>query len=285
MESLRGKTVVITGAASGIGEALARELAARGARLMLADIDAARLEALAAELASAGADCDWSRCDSADEAALMALAGRTERRFGAADVLVNNAGVALVAPVGSLDAHDAHWLMGVNFWGVVHGCRAFLPQLRARPEAVVVNVSSIFAMVSVPTQSMYNASKAAVRAFSDSLREELRDTPVRVLCVHPGGIRTAISRNARIVDLAMVADSAEQMHANFERNARTTPREAALQILLAIARRRTRLLIGFDAILFDLAYRLAPARASSWVTGLMRRMRARRGSGSAASHQ
>lgn len=158
---------MITGAASGIGEALARELAARGSRLMLADIDAPRLEGLAAELRAAGADCDASRCDSGDEAALMVLAEHTERRFGAADVLVNNAGVVLVAPVQSLQARDAHWLI-----------------------------------------------------------------------VHPGGIRTAISRNARIVDLAMVADSPEQMHSNFERNARTTPREAALQILGAIGRRR-----------------------------------------------
>ena len=124
-----------------------------------------------------------------------------------ADIVINNAGVGLIAPVDKLSTEDAHWLMNINFWGVVHGCRHFLPQLRGRPDALLVNISSIFAMVSMPTQSIYNASKAAVRGFSDALREELRADGIDVLCVHPGGIQTNIANASRVVDVTMVADS------------------------------------------------------------------------------
>jgi short-subunit dehydrogenase len=154
---------------------------------------------------------------------------------------------------------------------VVHGCRAFLPQLRTRPEATLVNISSIFAMVSVPSQSMYNAAKAAVRGFSDSLREELRETPVKVLCVHPGGIRTNIANNARLADLSLLQVSAAQMRSSFALNARTTPDQAALAIVRALESGQTRLMIGADARIIDWIYRLLPGRASTWVTALGRR--------------
>jgi len=267
---------VITGAASGIGRALALSCAAEGARLLLADLDEAGLSAVAQAVRTKGAgDCHAVVTDTGDEAAILALAGHAQQLLGGADVVFNNAGVTLVAPVEKLVSADAHWLMNINFWGVVHGCRAFIPQMRARPEAVLVNVSSIFAMVSVPTQSMYNASKAAVRAFSDALREELRGTSVRVLCVHPGGIRTNIARRARIVDLSDVAETAEQMHAQFDQVARTTPEQAAARILEALRRRDTRLMIGADARLLDLLYRAVPSRASAWLVALARRQRAR----------
>ena len=203
MNIFKGKGVVITGAASGIGEALARNLAARGARLLLADLHVERLDAVVAELRASGTDCLAQPCDVADPAALHALAGMALHAWGGADVVINNAGVGLVAPVHSLDLDDAHWLMDINFWGVVHGCRAFMPQLQARQGGVIVNISSIFAMVSMPTQSIYNASKAAVRGFSDALREELRDSGVRVLCVHPGGIQTRIAQQARLGDISV----------------------------------------------------------------------------------
>ncbi len=277
MKTLRGKSVVVTGAASGIGRALALSCAAEGARLLLADLDEAGLSAVAQAVRTQGAgDCHAVVTDTGDEAAIHALAAHAQRLLGGADVVFNNAGVSLVAPVESLESADAHWLMNINFWGVVHGCRAFIPQMRARPEAVLVNVSSVFAMVSVPTQSMYNASKAAVRAFSDALREELRGTPVRVLCVHPGGIRTNIARRARIVDLSDVADSAEQMHAQFDQVARTTPEQAAARILRALRRGDTRLMIGADARALDLLYRAVPSRASAWLVALARRQRVRR---------
>ena len=128
-------------------------------------------------------------------------------------------------------------------------------------------------MVSVPTQSIYNASKAAVRGFSDALREELRDTPVRVLCVHPGGIKTNIANTARITDSSMVADSDQQLRDNFLKVARTTPEQAALIIMRAIAGRKTRVLIGPDAKLMDFLYRLAPSRVSAWITGIGNQLR------------
>jgi NADP-dependent 3-hydroxy acid dehydrogenase YdfG len=273
---LKDKVVVITGAASGIGKALALGCAQRGAKLLLADIDATGLRSLAASLREAGSACHECSTDTGHEAAIQALASECQRVYGAADVLINNAGVALVAPIDRASTADAQWLMNINFWGVVHGCRAFLPQLRSRPEAVLVNISSIFAMISMPTQGYYNASKAAVRAFSDALREELRDSTVRVLCVHPGGIKTNIANQARVVDLGGIASSPEQMRAHFLQAAITTPDEAARVILGAIEQGRTRVLIGRDAKIADLLYRFVPTRASQWITRLARRQQRRR---------
>jgi short-subunit dehydrogenase len=279
MHSLAGKSIVITGAASGIGRALAQQAARDGARLLLADIQVQALEDLAASLRSAGAACHTLITDTGSEAAIAALAEESLRVFAdqdGADVLVNNAGVSLVSPVHSLQTADAQWLMNINFWGVVHGCRLFLPQLQRRPEAVIVNLSSIFAMVSMPTQSMYNASKAGVRAFSDSLREEVRGSSVRVLCVHPGGIKTNIARASRVADASMVADSPAQLVARFDAEARTSPEQAATAIIRAVFSGKTRLLIGPDARVLDWLYRLRPSRSSAWLTALMQWARKRR---------
>lgn len=273
--SLTGKSVVITGAASGIGRALARAAAAQGARLLLADVEVEPLAALAQALQADGTTCLAQPCDVARPVDLQALADTAQRAFGGTDLLVNNAGVSLVSPVAGMPLADAHWLMDINFWGVVHGCQAFMPQLQARPGSTIVNLSSVFAMVSMPTQGLYNASKAAVRAFSDALREELRDSGVNLLCVHPGGVRTAIARRARLGDIRAVADSPEALQAQFDALARTTPEQAARAILTAVLQRRTRLLIGADARLGDGLFRLAPAHASAWVTRLAQRQRNR----------
>ncbi len=279
MKSFQGTGIVITGAASGIGEALAHHLAAQGARLLLADVHAERLDAVAAALRAGGAECLTQTCDVADAAAVQALADTAQAAWGGAHAVVNNAGVGLVAPVHTLTLDDAHWLMNINFWGVVHGCRTFMPQLQARAArgepAVLVNISSIFAMVSMPTQSIYNASKAAVRGFSDALREELRDSGVRVLCVHPGGIQTRIAREARLGDISSVADTPQALHAQFEQAARTTAPEAAQAIAQALRSGRTRLLIGADAKVGDAIYRLWPTRAAPWLSSLARRLRHR----------
>jgi NADP-dependent 3-hydroxy acid dehydrogenase YdfG len=279
MYTLQDKSIVITGAASGIGHALAHACAQRGARLLLADIDAAGLQALSQELKTSPGAVHICVTDTGDEAAIAALALRAQELFGAADVLVNNAGVALVSPLEAVSTADAQWLMNINFWGVAHGCRAFAAQLRTRPEACVVNISSIFAMVSMPTQGMYNASKAAVRAYSDSLREELRGTSVRVLCVHPGGIATQIANRARVVDASLIAKDALSMRQQFDHAARTTPAQAAAAIVRAIEQRKTRLLIGGDAVLLDAIFRLFPSRASQWMTALSRWEARRKGLG------
>lgn len=274
MRSLQNKVVVITGAASGIGRALTLECAKRGARLLLADVDEAGLADVAAQVTATGSACHAQTVDTGLEEDVRALAQTCAAHYGAADVVINNAGVGLVSSVEHLKTADAQWLFNINFWGVVNGCRAFLPQLKSRPEAQLVNISSIFAMVSMPGQSMYNAAKAAVRGFSDALREELRDTSVRVMCVHPGGIRTNIVNKARMADLSHMEASAQEMRDLFQQNARTTPEEAALAILSAIEHDRTRLLIGADAHLADWIYRLFPGTASAWLTGLVQKRRA-----------
>ena len=282
MTSLTGKTVVITGAASGIGEALAHAMAAQDARLLPADVDAVRLEAVAGSVRLQGVTCLTQLCDVSQATAVNVLAERALSELGGADVLINNAGVALVAPVQSLSLADAHWLMEINFWGVVHGSRAFTPQLQARPGSVIVNLSSVFAMVSLPTQSIYGASKAAVRAFSDALREELREKPdqpgdtnnaqntygVRVLCVHPGGIRTRLVAQARLGDISSIAESPQALHAQFHGVARTNADQAAAAIVQAVRDGRTRLLISADARLGDWLFRLVPGRASAWFSSL-----------------
>ena len=266
LRTLHKKSVVITGAASGIGEALAHACAKRGARLLLADIDAVGLERVVSAVRTQGAECSGAVTDTGSEAAIRALAAVALERLGGSDIVINNAGVGLVAPVDKVSTDDAHWLMNINFWGVVHGCQAFLPQLRQRPDALLVNISSIFAMVSVPTQSIYNASKAAVRGFSDALREELVGTTVDVLCVHPGGIKTNIVNSARLVDVTLVADNEQQIRESFTRLARTTPEQAANVIVEAIERRKTRVLIGSDAVIMDGLFRLFPTRASHWMS-------------------
>ncbi len=269
---------MITGAGSGIGEALARAWATRGARLALADLDRDRLDTLMASLQAAGIDGFTRTLDVADASALEAFATEVERRLGRVDIVINNAGVALVGGVEAVALDDARWLMGINFWGVVHGCRAFAPALRRSGGGTIVNISSIFAMVSMPSQSFYNAAKAAVRAFSDAFREEVRDDRIRVLCVHPGGVATRIADDARVRDLRFIGGDARSMRDDFRRHARLSPEAAAARILRAIDQGRTRSLVGLDARILDAAYRLFPARSSRWLSALARqRRRAERG--------
>lgn len=277
MMNLQGKGVVITGAASGIGEALTMAAAKRGARLLLADLNAERLHALRTTLRGQNAEVSVMRTDVAVREDIDDLAKRAQELWGGADVLVNNAGVAVVAPALAMKESDARWLMDINFWGVWNGCRAFAPQMQTRPAGVLVNIASVFALVSMPTQSIYNASKAAVRAYSDALRLELAGTPVRVLTVLPGGVKTSIARNARVGDVSMIAASRDDLVQSFEAHALTTAEAAAEQILRAVEDgRSTRLLVGPDARYADWMSRLLPRTASERFT---RRAAARRKAG------
>ncbi len=271
---LQDQVVVITGAASGIGLALAHAYAQQGARLALADVDVAGLEDAANALRLRAAAVLVQRCDVAQAADWRLLAERVSAELGPADALINNAGVALADTVVNMSEADAQWLIGINFWGVFHGCRAFLPQLSrhgvgSEQHGTIVNISSVFAMVSTPTQSIYNASKAAVRAFSDSLREELREQGVQVLCVHPGGINTRIAANARVGDLGGMSANREEMVADFPKLAVHSPQFAASKILNAHLKGKSRLMVGAEAYAFDWLYRLRPQTASRRFTQIM----------------
>jgi len=252
-----GKTAVITGAGSGIGRALALQLNREGCRLYLADVNGETMAATLAALERQDMAADGQVLDVSDRGAVHAWAERIGARQGHVDIVVNNAGVALAATVEEGRHEDVQWLMGINFWGVVHGTTAFLPLLRKAPQGHLLNVSSVFGLIGVPTQSAYNAAKFAVRGYTEALRQELADTNVHVCCVHPGGIRTNIARSARG---GAEGVSAEERGAEFERLARTTPETAAARIVAAIERRRARLLIGPDAYYISIISRLFPVR-------------------------
>ena len=257
MKELRGKVAAITGAGSGIGRALARELVARGAPVALSDIDEVALAETVTLCEGAGVKVTSQRVDVADRDAVFAWADRVVADHGTVNLIFNNAGVALGATVDGMSYEDLEWLMNINFWGVVHGTKAFLPHLRASGEGHVVNLSSVFGLVSVPAQSAYNAAKFGVRGFTDALRMELEieQACVSATTVHPGGIKTNIARNAR-VDPSVVDLTGESSADQFDKIAMTTPDKAARQILTAVQRNRRRVLVGPDAKIIDAVSRL-----------------------------
>jgi NAD(P)-dependent dehydrogenase (short-subunit alcohol dehydrogenase family) len=257
MSYFAGKQAVITGAGSGIGRALAERLNAAGCGLWLSDIDEQGLTDTLERLSDSDAGIHHALIDVADRSAVERWANEVAAGTGAVDLLVNNAGVALIGDARDTAFDDFHWLMNINFWGVVHGCRAFLPLLERAPRSHLVNISSVFGMIGVPTQSAYNAAKFAVRGYSEALRQELAlaDSPVQLTCVQPGGIDTDIARRARNTDRAATRASQQ---AAFEPHVRTTAAEAAAQILRAAERGRPRLLIGRDARIIDWIVRLMP---------------------------
>jgi short-subunit dehydrogenase len=251
--NFQGTAAAITGAASGIGRALALELAARGCDLALADLDDGGLESVAKEItATHGRRVTVRRVDVADGKQIEEFAKAAIAEFPALSIVINNAGVALLGQFDEFDNAQMAWLMGINFWGVVYGTRAFLPHLRSRSQAHIVNISSIFGIIAPAGQSAYSASKFAVRGFSEALRHELamNGSPVRLSVVHPGGIATNIARNA--VSAAEVGD-------RFAKLARTSPAAAAQRIIRGIERNEPRILIGADARLLDLIQRFRPA--------------------------
>jgi len=255
---IRG-AAAITGAASGIGRALAIELASRGCDLALADRDEAGLKALADEIGRQRKvtvhRVDVSKAGDIAQFAREATAAHPQLR-----IVVNNAGVALLGTFEEIDQAQMEWLFDINFWGVVHGTRAFLPHLKTLDAAHIVNVSSIFGIIAPPGQSAYAAAKFAVRGFSESVRHELAvaGSPVKLSVVHPGGIATAIAHNSRTG--VGVTDNARrsQMIERFENAAKTTPKDAALRIIRGIEKNEPRILIGNDARFMDLLQRFRP---------------------------
>ncbi|MEC8878531.1 MAG: SDR family NAD(P)-dependent oxidoreductase [Pseudomonadota bacterium] len=261
MKDFQNKVAVITGAGSGIGRARARDVAAAGARLALSDVNQVGLQETADSLGLGSDRLITEAFDVADRDAFYAFAERVTGHFGAAHLVFNNAGVALGATVEEMSYEDFEWLMGINFWGVVHGTKAFLPHLKAAGEGHIVNVSSVFGLIGVPTQSAYNASKFAVRGFTEALRQELEMEGGRVSCtsVHPGGIKTNIARNARMgAGVEKITGDVDKARRDFETMFRTTPEEAAQTILKGVKGNKRRVLIGSDARAIDSMQRLMP---------------------------
>jgi short-subunit dehydrogenase len=266
MTAISGSAAAVTGAASGIGRALALELAARGCDLALADRDEAGLQQVAAEIGKEigkGGTCKVTthRVDVGEPAQIQEFAQAAIAAHPSLNIVINNAGVALLGAFNEVDQAQMEWLININFWGVVHGTRAFLPHLSKQREAHIVNLSSIFGILAPPGQTAYCAAKFAVRGFSESLRHELAmaNSPVKLSVVHPGGVSTNIVRNSRsgsgIADNARRAQSIDR----FDAIAKTTPPIAAQRIILGIEKNQPRILIGNDAWFMDLLQRFRPA--------------------------
>jgi NADP-dependent 3-hydroxy acid dehydrogenase YdfG len=259
-----GKIAVVTGAGSGIGRALARQLNQEGCDLYLSDVDEAKLAETADLLECREAAVDTRVLDVADKHAVHSWARDIDGWRGRADIVVNNAGVAYVATAAESDYEHLEWLININLWGVIYGTMAFLPLLQQSAQGHLVNISSVFGIIAVPTQSAYNAAKFGVRGFTEAVRHEMAGSNVHVCCVHPGGIRTNIARDSRGGDPSVSREEREQL---FEQLARTTPESAAAQIVRAIERRKKRLLIGQDARYISLISRLFPVNYLRFVPG------------------
>jgi short-subunit dehydrogenase len=262
MTAIPGSAAAVTGAASGIGRALALELAARGCDLALADRDEAGLQQVAAEIGRDGKrKVSTHRLDVAEPGQIQEYAAAATSAHPSLNIVINNAGVALLGQFSEIDQAQMDWLFNINFWGTVHGTRAFLPHLARQPAAHIVNLSSIFGIIAPPGQTAYCAAKFAVRGFSESLRHELAmaNSSVRLSVVHPGGVSTNIARNSRTG--TGVTDNARRVQAidRFDAVAKTTPAAAALRIIQGIEKNQPRILIGNDARFMDLLQRFRPA--------------------------
>lgn len=260
---LQGRVAAVTGAASGIGRELAILLATRGADLALCDVDEAGLAETVdlAKKAGQTVTITSQRLDVADREAMHAWADQVVEDHGKVNLIVNNAGVALGATVDGMSYEDFDWLIGINFQGVVAGTKAFLPHLKAAGEGHVVNISSVFGLMGIPSQSAYNAAKFAVRGFTEALRVELdiEKCGVSATTVHPGGIKTNIAKNARMDEsVTDIGQGTEDATAEMEKLFITTPKRAAKAIVRAVEKDKRRLLIGPDAWAISLLSKLPP---------------------------
>jgi NAD(P)-dependent dehydrogenase (short-subunit alcohol dehydrogenase family) len=259
MTTIKGRVAVVTGAGSGIGRALACELARRGARVAISDVDEVGLAETAKRLRVIGARVHEQRLDVTDRAAVLAYADAVAAEFGVVNLVFNNAGIAFTGDIEAMTFEQIERVMDVDFWGVVNGTKAFLPHLIASGDGHVVNISSLFGLMSIPGQGAYNAAKFAVRGFTEALRQEMivAEHPVQVTCVHPGGIKTAIARNAGAVEGQDVNALAQLFDTKL---AKKSPESAASAILRAVTANRPRAVVGLDAKVLDVLVRLLGSR-------------------------
>lgn len=271
MKSLIGKVAVVTGAGSGIGRELALELARSGARPALSDIDADALADTAEQCRLLGVQVHEHRLDVADRQAVFEYAAMVASHFGVVNLVINNAGVMHFGTVEETSIEQIERVLDIDLWGVIYGTKAFLPHLIASGDAHVVNLSSVFGLFGIPTQSAYNAAKFAVRGFTETLRQEMLmlGHPVAVSCVHPGAIKTELAYSASIAggDRKAITDG-------FDRMARTTPQQAAKTIMAGIRADKPRILVGADARVMDKLVRLLGPRYQRPLAALVKRFTA-----------
>jgi NADP-dependent 3-hydroxy acid dehydrogenase YdfG len=260
MRGFAGKVAVVTGAGSGIGQALAVELGRSGASVAISDVDTEGLAQTEEQLKAIGAPVKADRLDVTEREAFLLYADAVNEHFGKVNQIYNNAGIAFTGDIEVSQFKDIERVMDVDYWGVVNGTKAFLPHLIASGDGHVVNVSSVFGLFAVPGQAAYNSAKFAVRGFTEALRQEmmLARHPVQVTTVHPGGIKTAIARNA---GAAEGLDRDQLANLFDKRLAKTSPRRAAEIILDAVSKNRARVLVGSDAKVLDLLLRLTGSGA------------------------
>ncbi|BBY05148.1 SDR family NAD(P)-dependent oxidoreductase [Mycobacterium noviomagense] len=271
MEGFAGKVAVVTGAGSGIGQALAIELARSGAKVAISDVDTEGLARTEERLKAIGAEVKADRLDVTEREAFLAYADAVNEHFGKVNQIYNNAGIAFSGDVEVTQFKDIERVMDVDFWGVVHGTKAFLPYLIASGDGHVINISSVFGLFSVPGQAAYNSAKFAVRGFTEALRQEmvLAGHPVKVTTVHPGGIKTAIARNAGAaegLDREKLAEVFDKQLAN------TSPQRAARVILDAVRKNKARVLVGPDAKVLDVLVRLTGSGYQRLFTPILSRI-------------
>lgn len=267
----RGKVAVVTGAGSGIGRALAVDLAGRGARLAVSDIDSHGLAETVRQVEALAAEVRSDHLDVGERAAVFAYADAVVQQFGVVNIVFNNAGISFSGEVEVSEFKDMERIMDIDYWGVVNGTKAFLPHLVASGDGHVVNISSLFGLLAMPSQSAYNAAKFAVRGFTESLRQEMiiAKRPVKVSCVHPGGIKTNIVRNGTAAAGTDNDAVAELFDAKL---ARTTATEAARVILRGVEKGHARILVGADAKALDVLVRLTGSGYQRVVATVARRI-------------
>jgi NAD(P)-dependent dehydrogenase (short-subunit alcohol dehydrogenase family) len=281
MKTFKDKVAAITGAASGMGRTLALELARRGCHLALSDVNAAGVAETAEMARKLGVKVTHQTLDVANRDAMFAWADQVATDHGRVNLIFNNAGVALTANLDLVKIEDFEWIVGINFWGVVHGTQAFLPHLKKSGDGHVINTSSLFGLMAVPSQGTYNATKFAVRGYTECLRMELEvsGAPVSATCVHPGGIATNIAKLGRIdpgMEHASGGVSVEKQRKMADKMIQaTTPESAALQILKAVENNERRVLVGNDAKFLDKLVRLLGSGYQAIVVNRVKKMRPR----------
>jgi NADP-dependent 3-hydroxy acid dehydrogenase YdfG len=271
MEGFAGKVAAVTGAGSGIGQALAIELARSGASVAISDVNTEGLAATEEQLKAIGASVKADRLDVTEREAFELYADAVKGHFGKVNQIYNNAGIAFAGDIEVSQFKDIERVMDVDFWGVVNGTKVFLPHLIESGDGHVINVSSVFGLFSVPGQAAYNAAKFAVRGFTEALRQEMAAAghPVKVTTVHPGGIKTNIARNMTAVE----GVDKDELAKTFDKKlANTTPEKAAKIILDGVRKNRARVLVGPDAKALDLIVRATGSGYQRMFSSVMSRM-------------